>query len=196
MSSCSPGPIVGRMWGIITVCRTLLTPRGAQSHLKGFSFRPNLRFNRAGILQMSIQVRMRTLWLALAVMSNSARSAGDVHWNRRWLRGNKLYHWNSDNALNLPDVPLVSRGRSSNSLMRPGTVFKACVSSIAALENQKKRLVDTFFKEVNRAHGLRLWSVWVWWRRQNTLLDAWWLQKDPYDNDEGGIPVYGFIVVG
>ena len=53
-----------------------------------------------------------------------------------------------------------SRRASSRSLIRPGQYPDPCGEiREAELEAQKKRLVDTFYKDVNRAYGLRPDSI-------------------------------------
>ena len=67
-----------------------------------------------------------------------------------------------DYSLDLPDAimnPLPPRARRS--LTRPGTISRPCVVRLERqnLRSKKKRLVDTFYKEVNRAYGLRPDSI-------------------------------------
>ena len=68
---------------------------------------------------------------------------------------------NDDYSLDLPDAimdPLPPRIQQE--LTRPGTISRACEGRLEAeLEAQMKRLDDTFYKEVNRAYGLRPDSI-------------------------------------
>ena len=133
-------------------CRTPLTPRGSRRERYGLSLRPNLL--EAIVIEVVRQPSNEDCLQQLLRMAdfNFENPTFDPD-------GPGI---DDDYSLDLPDAimdPLPPRVQEE--LNTSGENIQTLRGEIreAELEVQKKRLVDTFYKEVNRAYGLRPDSI-------------------------------------